>query len=192
MIRIGVAGSGRSVGVTHASILTAAYLSGVLQKKTAVLEWRRSGVFVDLQKTLSEKAVTKKEARTFNILGIFFCQKNGMEALDFCTEQGFEAVVIDFGCYEDGFRGEFLHCDRRFLIGSVSDWQLVRTVGCLTGEFARKWKVEYFVSFGAEENLRMAESCLRVPIRRIPFFPDAFTVTGEVMDFFGRFLKYEE
>lgn len=190
MICIGVAGSTGSVGVTHFSILTAAYMSGVLQKKTAVLEWRPSGVLVELRKTLSEKAVTKEETQTFNILGIFFCQKNGTEALILCAEQGFEAVIIDFGCYEDGFRGEFLHCDRRFLVGSVSDWQLVQTVGRLTKEFARKWKVEYFVSFGAEENLRMAESCLKVSIRRIPFFPDAFAVTGEVMDFFGRFLKY--
>ena len=47
---IGIAGSGPSVGVTHFSLMTAAYLSGVLCRRTAVLEQNESGSFAQLEK----------------------------------------------------------------------------------------------------------------------------------------------
>lgn len=187
---IGIAGGAPSVGSTHFSILTAAYLSGVQQKKTVVLEWERTDTFVNLEKILSKKVVTNEKEHTFNILGIFFCRENGQKALLSCMEQGFETVVIDFGCCRESFLEEFLRCDRKFLVCSGSDWQTAASIRWMTGEYARRWRVEYVASFGAEETLRMAETYLKVPIRRIPFSPDAFAVNGEIMDFFGRFLKY--
>lgn len=190
MLCIGVAGSSSSVGTTHLAILTAAYLSGVLRKKTAVLEWNGTEAFVDLEKILSKKAVTKENGKTFNMLGIFFCKKAGAEAFIDCTEQGFEAVVADFGCYRGSIREEFLRCDRRFLVCSGSDWQLLQAAELIRKEFTQKNRVEYFSSFGTEETLRMAEKHLKVQIRRIPFSPDAFVITGESMAFFGKFLKY--
>lgn len=190
MICVGIAGSTASVGSTHFSILTAAYFSGVLQKRTAVLEWNPTDTFQNLEKILSKKVVTNERDHTFNILGIFFCRRNGMEALLSCMESGFEAVVIDFGCYQEQFREAFLRCERRFLVCSGSDWQLFKTTDCLLRMHARKRTVEYVASFGSDETLRMAETYLKVPIRRIPFSPDAFAVTGEILDFFGRFLKY--
>lgn len=187
---IGIAGTGPSVGVTHLSILTAAYLSGVLRRRTAVLEWNGTETFVDLEKILSKKAVTKEHGKTFNMLGIFLCREAGAEALIHCEEQGFDTAIVDFGCYRDSIREGFLRCERRFLVCSGSDWQLLRTAELITKEAARKNGLEYFASFGTEEALRMVERYQEVRIRRIPPSPDAFVITGEIMAFFGRFLKY--
>ena len=188
--RIGIAGSGPSVGTTHFSILTAGYLSGVRREKTAVLEWNDSGAFQLLDKVWQKKTVTKRADKSFNILGIRFCTETGNKALLDCVGWQAEAIVIDFGCFRREIQGELLQCDRRFLVCSVSDWQLSRTAELLSesGDFRRiGW--EYFTSFGSEETLRMTERSLGVRIHRIPMSQDAFVITGEEMSFFGRFLR---
>ena len=55
----------------------------------------------------------------------------------------------------------------------------------------QKWKkwCEYFVSFGEEEAVKMAEQYLDIRIRRIPLQKNALMVTGESMTFFGKFLR---
>ena len=77
---IGIAGSGPSVGVTHFSLMTAAYLSGVLCRRTAVLEQNESGSFAQLEKIFRtgkrrEKPVIDGAGQPFEIRGIFFYQK---------------------------------------------------------------------------------------------------------------------
>ena len=188
--RIGIAGSGPSVGTTHFSILTAGYLSGVRREKTAVLEWNDSGAFQLLDKVWKKKTVTNRADKSFNILEIQFCRETGNKALLDCVGWQTEKIVIDFGCYRKEIQGELLQCDRSFLVCSVSDWQLSRTAELLSeSDGFRRMGWEYFASFGSEEALHMAERLLGVRIHRIPITRDAFVITGEVMTFFGRFLS---
>ena len=77
---IGIAGSGPSVGVTHFSLMTAAYLSGVLCRRTAVLEQNESGSFAQLEKIFRtgkrrEKPVIDGAGQPFEIRGTFFLSK---------------------------------------------------------------------------------------------------------------------
>ncbi len=118
---IGIAGSGASVGVTHTAVLTANYCTGVLNRKTAVLEWNESGDFGRLERILSKKAVTDPRAGSFNIMGASYFKRAGRDELVRCTVNGFNAIVIDFGTFRSEIQDEFLRCDRRFLIGSVSE-----------------------------------------------------------------------
>ena len=62
---------------------------------------------------------------------------------------------------------------------------------CGIGSRKAKWKkwCEYFVSFGEEEAVKMAEQYLDIRIRRIPLQKNALMVTGESMTFFGKFLR---
>ena len=157
---IGIAGSGPSVGVTHFSLMTAAYLSGVLCRRTAVLEQNESGSFAQLGKI-------------------------------FRTGKRREKPVIDgdFGALTQKNQDAFFRCSRCFLVGSVSGWQLA-DFAALAAE-KQKWKkwCEYFVSFGEEEAVKMAEQYLDIRIRRIPLQKNALMVTGESMTFFGKFLR---
>ena len=94
---IGIAGSGPSVGVTHFSLMTAAYLSGVLCRRTAVLEQNESGSFAQLEKIFRtgkrrEKPVIDGAGQPFEIRGIFFYQKAERAEWYDCSERGMEAV----------------------------------------------------------------------------------------------------
>lgn len=156
---IGIAGSGPSVGVTHFSLMTAAYLSGVLCRRTAVLEQNESGSFAQLEKIFRtgkrrEKPVIDGAGQPFEIRGIFFYQKVERAEWYDCSERGMEAMVIDFGALTQKNQDAFFRCSRCFLVGSVSGWQLA-DFAALAAE-KQKWKkwCEYFVSFGEEEAVK--------------------------------------
>ena len=79
---IGIAGSGPSVGVTHFSLMTAAYLSGVLCRRTAVLEQNESGSFAQLEKIFRtgkrrEKPVIDGAGQPFEIWVRLFGKGDG-------------------------------------------------------------------------------------------------------------------
>ena len=186
---IGIAGSGRSVGTTHFAILTANYLAGVLRQKTAVLEWNKSGDFARMETVWAKKTVIFPQGKTFNVLGISYYKEAGKEELLDCSNRGFDVVVLDFGAYREEIRDEYLRCGRKFLVGSASGWQFAELTGLLSESGIRQKGWEYFFSFGSRETIKMTERYLKVPFRRIPLSPDAFSITGEHLAFYGKFLK---
>ena len=187
--RIGIAGCGPSVGVTHFSIMTACYAVSVLRRRTALLEWNQSGDFARLQEVYGKKNVMDSTGKTFNILDIYFFREAGREQLRECLERDFCMVIIDFGVFREDIRDDFLQCDRRFLVCSASEWQLPGFAAFLSGNKEQGCRYEYFSAFGKRENTGMAERFLKVSIRQIPLSLDAFVITGESLSFFGKFLK---
>ena len=123
---IGIAGSGPSVGVTHFSLMTAAYLSGAQLEKIFRTGKRR------------EKPVIDGAGQPFEIRGIFFYQKAERAEWYDCSERGMEAMVIDFGALTQKNQDAFFRCSRCFLVGSVSGWQLA-DFAALAAE-KQKWK----------------------------------------------------
>ncbi len=102
-----------------------------------------------------------------------------------------EAMVIDFGALTQKNQDAFFSMQPLFsgrfgpADGSWPDF------AALAAE-KQKWKkmvVRYFVSFGEEEAVKMAEQYLDIRIRRIPLQKNALMVTGESMTFFGKFLR---
>lgn len=185
---IGIAGSGPCTGVTHFSILTGNYLAGVEHRKIAILEWNDSGDFERIQEIYSKKSVTNHHGQTFTICGVCYCKNADRNDLMECERQKYDAVVLDFGAYGDRVEDEFMRCDRRFFLGSFSEWQLGAFAELISLRHAGGW--EYFTVFGNEDAADMMRRCLNVRAERIPWLPDAFTITGEAMAFFGRFLTY--
>lgn len=184
---IGVAGTGGKTGVTHFSIMAAGYLNGVRGYRCAVLEWNDSGTFELLMKNCLD---TKKGASLscFTILSVDYYGNAGPETLLLCKKRQYHDVIVDYGAINGKNWGEFLRCDRQFLVGSMTEWQ--------TGAFleaAGRWKKadvswETLVVFGSEETRKNMEKALKLPIRRIPVSVDAFLVTGEVIEFYQQIL----
>lgn len=186
---IGVAGSGPSVGVTHFSVSLAAYLSGVLSRRTALLEWNDSGDFARMEKVCAKKVVTDSGVNSFNISDIVCFKEAGRRQAVSCLESGFDAIVIDFGVFRAGIRDDFFLCGRRFLVGSVCEWQLPGLADFVEKQGARHRRCEYFSVFGDQETLNLAERFLGIQIRKIPISEQAFIVTGDSLVFMERFLK---
>ncbi|HCD46544.1 MAG TPA: hypothetical protein DEQ64_23030 [Lachnoclostridium sp.] len=181
---IGIIGTGRGVGVTHFTVMTAGYLGGVLRKRCAVLEWNSHGDFRNLRKLCAKE---KAQAGCFKVLEADYYERAGIDTLLLCKKSGYQAVIVDYGTVKEGNLEEFLRCDRQFVLGSLSEWQLEAFL-----EFERKgkkaeksWKT--LVSFGSEEARRNGEKRLNIPIARIPVSVDVFAVTGDTIGFYQQF-----
>ncbi|WP_312432127.1 hypothetical protein [Lacrimispora sp.] len=181
---IGIIGTGRGVGVTHFTVMTAGYLGGVLRKRCAVLEWNSHGDFRNMRKLCAKE---QSQSGGFHILEADYYERAGIDTLILCKKSGYQAVIVDYGTVREGTLEEFLRCDRQFVLGSLSEWQMETFL-----EFERKgkkaeksWKT--LVSFGSEEARKNVEKRLNIPISRIPVSVDVFAVTGEIIGFYQQF-----
>lgn len=180
---IGIIGTGRCVGVTHFAVMTAGYLSGVLRKRCAVLEWNSHGDFNHMRNVCTEE---KGKAGVFQVLEVDYYEQAGINTLLLCKKSGCQTVIVDYGTVREGNLEEFLRCDRQFVLGSLSEWQMEAFL-----EFEGKGKKaekswETFVSFGSEEARINMEKRLKRPVRRVPVSVDAFVVTGEMLKFYQK------
>lgn len=178
---IGIIGTGKSVGVTHFAVMTAGFLSGVLRRRCAVLEWNSHGDFARMRAVCAKEQAPKD---TFKLLETQYYQHAGINTLLLCKKSGFETVIVDYGTVVEGGFKEFLRCDRQFLLGSLSEWQMEAFLEFESkGNKAEKsW--ETFLVFGSEEARKNMEKRLKRPVQRIPVSVDAFAVTGEMIKFY--------
>lgn len=187
---IGIAGSSQGVGTTHFSIMTAAYLSGVLGKHTVLLERNDSKDFGRIQEVLKGRMVLKEKGSSFNILEISFIKEASTEAFSKLANSDADVVVVDFGNDFETVKTEFLLCQRKFLVGSLAEWKLPQFLSLAEGKRPSEGIWEYFTASGSRELEMGLKHYPGIMVRRIPRTEDAFSVTGEVMDFFGKFLEY--
>ena len=85
--------------------------------------------------------------------------------------------------------GEFWRCDRRFVVGSFSEWQQESFREFEMGNRVsgrKSWKS--LAVFGSEETRREFKRRYRIETERIPFSADAFAVTEECGKFFGKII----
>lgn len=187
---IGVAGSSPGVGVTHFSIMIASYLSGVLGKRTALLEENKSGDFARLFEILSERSALKQDKGSCSVLEISFMKEAGPETFSDLANSEFDTVVIDFGHDFEAVRTKFQLCQRKFLVGSLAEWKIHSFLKLAEEKKRSDGKWEYFISSGSSEFMKELSRYPGIEARRIPSTEDAFTVSGEVIAFFGGFLEY--
>ena len=100
-----------------------------------------------------------------------------------------ENILIDFGTAAEGNMGEFWRCDRRFVVGSFSEWQQESFREFEMGNRVsgrKSWKS--LAVFGSEETRKEFKRRYRIETERIPFSADAFAVTEECGKFFGKII----
>ena len=104
---IGIIGAGAGAGTTHLTLLLANYLSGVKNRKTAVLEWNSHGDFDRFGVCCLGLGETKDQ---YQILGVSYFPRADNETLVQCMCGDFQAVLLDCGREE-----AFSVCCKRWL-----------------------------------------------------------------------------
>lgn len=180
---IGITGTGPGVGITHFSVQYANYLSGVAHKKTAVLEWNQNGDLERMEAVCCNEVSAKK---SFIVQNVTYYKCAGAEELAECIGKNFECIVIDFG-WEACHRLDFLRCSSNIVMVSLSEWQLKACLEFFGGGMDKQKKSwQYYTVFGSEESRRELEKTFGISLKRVPFSEDAFTITGEAMEFYAK------
>lgn len=115
-ISIGMIGIGMGCGTTHLAIALANYLQSVLGRKTAVIEL--SGQH-DLKDMLEKEGAGKQK-----LAGVRYFTDLKVGNIPEIMNSRYEAFVFDLGPDYTASREEFLRCDRKIIIGSISPWRV--------------------------------------------------------------------
>lgn len=185
---MGVIGAGRGTGVTHLSVWMANYLTGVRRERTAVLEWNRHGDFAAMERFCMAEA-DKTGIRSFRILDVEYFPDAGAEALAFCMNEAYCRILFDYGEITGESILECARCDRKVMVGALSEWQAKIFLDEVKRKTERDQSWSYAAAFGSEETRRQLEKTFRVNCLRIPSSVDAFAVTRSDMKFFEKLLE---
>ncbi len=183
---IGVAGAGQGAGVTHTAVVLAGVLRSGEGRRTALLEWNKSGAFAAMGKSCQKEMSGTKH---FCIQGVDVYPAAGSEVLAACLKAGYDDILIDFGSRWQEALAELLRCQRVFFLVSFCEWK--EGVFGDTEDWEGTVRENGWVclsAFGSEEARENWNKRRKPSVSRIPFSADAFAVTKEMIDFFGVFL----
>ena len=114
----------------------------------------------------------------------------GPETFSDLANSEFDTVVIDFGHDFEAVRTKFQLCQRKFLVGSLAEWKIHSFLKLAEEKNAQTENGSILSAQGAAKFMKELSRYPGIEARRIPSTEDAFTVSGEVIAFFGGFLEY--
>ena len=162
------------------------YLAGYLRRKAILLEFNESG---DLEKLEYVCTGQLGQKNPYRVLDADYYKYAGPEAVKEVLQRGYDDILIDFGSVKDGANELYWRCDKKFLVGSFTEWQQESFREFEMEQRAKQKKSwQSLAVFGSEETRREFSRRFRINAERIPFSADAFLVTKECGEFFQRIL----
>ncbi len=149
-----------------------------------MLEWNEHGDLEKMEKFCRGRKL--KEGIAWQLLGVDYFSGAGSRELAACMDGTYRRILIDYGTWCDFASMECTRCDRKVIVGSLSEWQAEYFLEVIRGNGGRDKSWSYGAVFGSEEARRSVEKEFRTAVLRIPFSADAFAITGTDMDFFQK------
>lgn len=177
---------GGRTGVTHLAVWLGNYLTGVLREKTAVLEWNNSQSLLEMRRFCLSDTSNEKP---YQVLDVDYYEAVGAKELAACMGGDYHRIVVDFGTISGERMWECARCDRKIVVGALSEWQAKGFLEFMEKEDKRDKSWCYAITFGSEETRREVEKTFGQKLLRIPVSVDAFVVTRTDMDFFAILLQ---
>lgn len=125
---------------------------------------------------------------SFRILEVDYYKQAGAETIAACLNKQYRRIITDYGELTGESFCECTRCDKKVLVGSLSEWQAEAFLEAvrMIPEHDESWQC--VVVFGSEETRKEWERQLRISCVRIPASVDAFAVTVSDMRFFKQLL----
>jgi hypothetical protein len=183
--RIAIAGIGKSVGVTHFSILLGAYFRYQEGKKVCIVDLSGESDYMDLENLYFGHRLEQSEGYVYSIHKLDFLVGEDADSLIRKALQGkYEVVIFDCGTKAALLEGTLALCDRKYVLGYCSPWNqrqwdlYFATEPCMWEE-RKRLGYRYGYSLGVEENAHALEGRYQVRLVHIPFIEDPFRIRRE-------------
>lgn len=188
-VTMGVAGIGTGAGTTHFCIMLAVFLAVVKGYDVALVEQNDSGCF--RQAEIIIDAVNHKTQKILNKISIYKRSESNNDVLSKIISSGFDYVLIDFGSDFAKIRNEFLMCNAKIMVGSLTMWKIheyVRFLAATQNEFSRKnWT--FLGTFPAHKGKEYLQHIFKVKILTVPYEPDPLYLGAASLDFLQKFTE---
>ena len=146
--------SSPGVGVTHFTVLLGNYMTGVMGRKTAVLEWNTSELSGKYRKFIrQELSQTDKIRRLLPMESLYYKNAGRKELLE--CQLRFDTVILDFGTYNGKVEEELLRCDRKFFSGFLQRVETESLFGAYIRQTGKGLRLGIFCGFLGIRRLRV-------------------------------------
>lgn len=186
---VGVCCTHSNVGATHFCMLLVTYFSEWLGLKTAYVNFKDSIEHYDLKDYfLKDQEVMDSH---FTIGRVTFYSNDNLNRLAEVIGEKTDCLVLDIGAQLLKNQNEFLRCDIKIVVSSLSIWQqhkLELFLETVRDSFD-KVDLRYVIPFIEEKDLKVAIRNYRIPLYKMPYQPDPFTINTTLVHFFERILQ---
>lgn len=203
---IGIAGTHKGVGVTHLGLMLTSCISEGIGLSTAFLHWPdsrdicllRNHFFSEDEGISGNKNIPGKEGicrsghlfnseqrEEFTVSKASFYPGVGKERMAEILAKGYDCIVMDFGNAFKEHREEFLRCDKKIVVGSLTPWKrycmedFIVESEMITG--SSDWI--YAINFAAEREVAVAARSLNRRVLPVPYERDPFFLSPGAMNF---------
>lgn len=190
---IGFYGADSGVGTTHLAIAAANYVAGEWNLPAAVIELGNHPCIRMLDADAGHD-------ESFLLDGVRYYPQALPEQLPVLINSGCPYLIMDLGSGRETWQ-EFLRCDLRYLVASLSPWRIAHIHDFMNShrhiadgkyDYYCKCKENYFTavltSTGNLYEKRQIQHMYHVPVRTIPWIADPFAPAREQLSFFQELL----
>lgn len=96
-------------------------------------------------------------------------------------DKGYDYLLLDFGILTERTYSEFLRCDRKLVIGSLSPWKEAFYRDFCTNYLLKKQWSDFLclVLFGEKQDIHRFSGNYHISMKQIPFIRNPFHITQE-------------
>ncbi|WFR57745.1 hypothetical protein QA584_01295 [Anaerocolumna sp. AGMB13025] len=187
---IGLIGTHTGAGVTHLGILLAVYLSECLGHKTAFIECGGNNDLKHLQEHFFHPEEEQYNQESFTLNRVTFHKNKRLQGLPEIIGDKYDCVILDLGTDLAKHKSEFLRCDKKIVIGSLAVWkthELEKFIN-ITAPIKNCEQWIYAIPFATKKTVREAEKKYKRIIQGVPYEPDPFLLTGNIIRLFQKLI----
>lgn len=187
---IGITGVYPGAGATHLGLMLASCISEGLGMKTAYLHWQENGDMDSLREYFFGKKENVSSRASFTVSDVTFYPCPKPDGTAEIHGMGYGCIIMDFGSDYREPRDEFLRCDKKVAVGSLTPWKR-----CRMEEFIREadgvaGSREWIYAVNHARNREAAAAARQfgrrfavIPGEKDPFYlsPDAMAFTRNLL-----------
>jgi len=187
---IGILGTHKGAGVTHLCILLANYFGEWGGQKTAFLECYPQRDIQYLQNYIYGRTEGLEEKDSFKVHRVTYHKNVREQEVAEIIGDNYDCVILDLGTDFFKSKNEFLRCDIRIVVSSLTIWKQHEIEKFIHNTCHIKdsnlWT--YAIPFGKSRDINQAAKELQREIYGIPYEPDPFTLSTDTIKLFQKLI----
>lgn len=185
---IGILGTHKGAGVTHLGILLANYLSEWLGRKTAFLECYPQKDLQYLQYYFYGETEGMEEKDCFPIHRVTYHNNVKEQAIAEIIGDDYDCVILDLGTDFQKSKNEFLRCDKKIVVSSLTIWKRHELENFLqkTNHIKYNEQWTFVIPFGQSRVIKKAAKELHREIYGGSYEPDPFSLSTDTIQLFRK------
>lgn len=186
---IGIVGTHKGAGVTHFGILLAQYISECLGLTTAYLECYPQDEIQYLQYFL-KTSIDEKQEDSFSIHRVTYYKHIQDKKIGEIIGDQYDCVILDLGTDFTKGKNEFLRCDKKIVVSSLSLWKRHELENFIqhTNHIKNSEQWIYAIPFGETNDIKFYTKEFQRDFYGIPYEPDPYIISAATIQLFQKLI----